>query len=34
MLSALGLIKLADNHQYKDIDNYENKFNWYINSTQ
>ena len=28
---ALGLIKLADEHQYEDIDNYENKFNWHIN---
>jgi len=28
---ALGLIKLADEHQYEDVENYENKFNWYIN---
>ena len=28
---AFGLIKLADEHQYEDVDNYENKFNWYIN---
>jgi len=28
---ALGLIKLANEHQYEDVDNYENKFNWYIN---
>jgi tetratricopeptide (TPR) repeat protein len=28
---AFGLIKLADKHQYEDVDNYENKFNWYIN---
>jgi hypothetical protein len=31
---ALGLIKLADEHQYEDVDNYENKFNWYINLEQ
>ena len=28
---AFGLIKLADEHQYEDVDNYENKFKWYIN---
>ena len=28
---ALGLIKLADEHHYEDVDIYENKFNWYIN---
>jgi tetratricopeptide (TPR) repeat protein len=28
---ALGLIKLADKHYFEDVDNYENKFNWYIN---
>ena len=28
---ALGLIKLANEHQYEDVEKYENKFNWYIN---
>ena len=28
---ALGLIKLADEHHYEDVDSYENKFIWYIN---
>ena len=28
---AFGLIKLAEEHQYEDVDNYENKFIWYIN---
>ena len=28
---AFGLIKLADEHEYEDVDNYENKFIWYIN---
>ena len=27
---AFGLIKLAEEHQYEDVDNYENKFNWFI----
>ena len=29
--NALGLIKLAEDHEYEDLDNYENKFIWYIN---
>ena len=28
---AFGLIKMAEQHQYEDVDNYENKFIWYIN---
>ena len=28
---AFGLIKLAEEHYYEDVDNYENKFIWYIN---
>ena len=31
---ALGIIKLADEHQYEDVNNYENKFIWYINLCQ
>ena len=27
---AFGLIKLAEMHEYEDVDNYENKFIWYI----
>ena len=28
---AFGLIKLADEHYYEDVNSYENKFIWYIN---
>ncbi len=29
--SAFGVIKLAENHQYEGIDDYDNKYIWYIN---